>query len=131
MCFKHPCVLYKRGGTGQAIALLPCAVLLCKLSSVLLGIYLHSNFSGALVSPSLIATSALEMEDLAFPICISSSLFASLSLFCPPFSHICICFQEQREAGCVYARAGCRPLGEQPASLCAHLVLLFACSLII
>lgn len=66
----------------QAIVLLPYTVLLCNLSSVLLGISLHSNFSGALVSPSLAATSTLEIEYL--PICISS-LFASYSLPHPPF----------------------------------------------
>lgn len=61
------------------IALLPYAVLACNLSSVLLGISLHSDFSGTLVNPTLVANSTLEMEDL--PICISSSLFAFFYLF--------------------------------------------------
>lgn len=79
------------------------------------------------------------MEDL--PICISSSFFALFSLFFLPFL-TSVCFQEQREAGRVHPRAWLGAQGdsqragswsprEQLASLCALLVLLCACSLII
>lgn len=104
---------------------------------MLLNISLHSSFSAAVVSPSLIAASTLEMEDL--PIYISS-LFA-FSLFFLPFL-TSVCFQEQREAGRVHPRAwlgaqgdsqrtGSRSPREQLASLCALIVLLCAWSLII
>lgn len=96
---------------GQAIALLPYTVLLCNLSSVLLGICLHFNFSEALVSLSLAATSALEMEDLS--ICISS-LFAFFSLFFPSLFLISACFQEQRESGHV--------LGAQKQRACSLII---------
>ena len=48
-----------------------------------LNISLIHTFSSTLVSPGLLATSALEMQDLPLPICISYSLFASFvaSLF--------------------------------------------------
>lgn len=87
---------------GQAIALLPYTVLLCSLSSVLLDISLHSNFSAAVVSPSLIATSILEMEDL--PICISSSLFAFFSLFFSLFSHLSASKSRGKLAVCIPGR---------------------------
>lgn len=82
---------------GQGTALLPYAVLLCNnLSSVLLGISWHSHFSGALVSPSIVAASTLEMEDL--PICISSSLFAFFYLF---FSHLCLLPRAEGSRPCI------------------------------